>query len=398
MKTLRRCIQLLFLVSLFLIADANAVAQTLPQRRNPSLGLHYLAGNFAPALFDFSKRTDGYAITYNDGIRPKLDYSIRLGSITGEKPANQTTRVERGLLHFLAAHAEQRLLPPNTFAKPFLTVGAGATLFEKRFAVSASTGIGVSLQLTKQIQLDTRLVRQMHSTNKVPDFTMASLGLTGVIKERKPRKSKPRAGISTVIDTRTLNYDQDNDGTPDSLDACPTIPGPAIYKGCPDSDGDGIPDHLDKCPTVPGTARLQGCPDTSLAPPDKHEAHENSSNRDSILATIQRLSARIHFELNKATLTKEAAEVLQEIAATLNASPIESVTIIGHTDNSGNAGTNLELSHKRAEAVKAFLTMKGVAQELIKTNGMGSTRPISSNQTADGRAANRRTEFIIKFR
>ncbi len=56
--------------------------------------------------------------------------------------------------------------------------------------------------------------------------------------------------------------DTDGDGVADYQDRCPKIPGPMAYKGCPDKDGDGIIDSKDKCPNVPGVASLQGCPDT----------------------------------------------------------------------------------------------------------------------------------------
>jgi outer membrane protein OmpA-like peptidoglycan-associated protein len=54
----------------------------------------------------------------------------------------------------------------------------------------------------------------------------------------------------------------DKDGVPDEMDECPTIPGIAALKGCPDTDGDGIPDHLDDCPTFSGTILHKGCPDS----------------------------------------------------------------------------------------------------------------------------------------
>lgn len=59
----------------------------------------------------------------------------------------------------------------------------------------------------------------------------------------------------------TLPLDTDQDGTPDSVDQCPTLPGPAVARGCPDTDNDGVADTEDQCPADPGTAELRGCPD-----------------------------------------------------------------------------------------------------------------------------------------
>ena len=69
------------------------------------------------------------------------------------------------------------------------------------------------------------------------------------------------------------------------------------------------------------------------------------------------------------------------------------VEIIGHTDNQGLRASNQSLSQARAEAVKFHLASKGIHSDLLTASGQGSDRPIASNDTADGRARNRRIEF-----
>lgn len=71
--------------------------------------------------------------------------------------------------------------------------------------------------------------------------------------------------------------------------------------------------------------------------------------------------------------------------------------INGHTDNTGNAEHNLRLSQDRAEAVKRYITSKGISPDRITTSGFGDTEPVSSNYTAKGRALNRRVEFKVTF-
>jgi outer membrane protein OmpA-like peptidoglycan-associated protein len=66
----------------------------------------------------------------------------------------------------------------------------------------------------------------------------------------------------------------------------------------------------------------------------------------------------------------------------------------GHTDNSGNAAHNLQLSQQRADAVKAQLIAMGVAATRLSTKGFGDTKPISDNATPEGKANNRRVEFV----
>ncbi|MBU6325975.1 MAG: thrombospondin type 3 repeat-containing protein, partial [Bacteroidetes bacterium] len=64
------------------------------------------------------------------------------------------------------------------------------------------------------------------------------------------------------VDSVGCPMDSDGDGILDADDACPNLPGPAEYKGCPDSDGDGVEDKMDQCPTVMGSAAFNGCPDS----------------------------------------------------------------------------------------------------------------------------------------
>jgi outer membrane protein OmpA-like peptidoglycan-associated protein len=71
------------------------------------------------------------------------------------------------------------------------------------------------------------------------------------------------------------------------------------------------------------------------------------------------------------------------------------IEISGHTDNTGSATVNETLSQQRAEAVVQYLTGKGVSASRMKAKGYGAARPVSTNNTEDGRQQNRRTEFEI---
>ena len=72
------------------------------------------------------------------------------------------------------------------------------------------------------------------------------------------------------------------------------------------------------------------------------------------------------------------------------------VEISGHTDNTGSAQLNASLSQDRAQAVVNYLKGKGIAANRMNAKGFGSSRPVATNNTADGRQQNRRTEFEIK--
>ena len=89
--------------------------------------------------------------------------------------------------------------------------------------------------------------------------------------------------------------------------------------------------------------------------------------------------------------------VLNQIAKVLQENPKLELIIEGHTDNVGGAQFNLELSRKRAEAVKRWLVDKaGISEVRLTTVGYGLSRPIADNSTEEGRAKNRRVELIRK--
>ncbi len=109
---------------------------------------------------------------------------------------------------------------------------------------------------------------------------------------------------------------------------------------------------------------------------------------DSIDATA------VVFEPGSTTLSLSSESVLLKVASLLKSSPQSSLKIAGHTDNSGNAERNLELSRIRARAVADFLVARGVTEQQLVVQGFGQTRPLFDNTTAEGRAKNRRIEFV----
>jgi outer membrane protein OmpA-like peptidoglycan-associated protein len=103
----------------------------------------------------------------------------------------------------------------------------------------------------------------------------------------------------------------------------------------------------------------------------------------------------ILFDTNSAIIKKESDGLLKEIAAALMENTAVQFKITGHTDNQGSPDANLVLSKKRAEAVKKSLTETyGVNAAALSTDGKGASQPIADNASAEGKAQNRRVEFI----
>lgn len=103
----------------------------------------------------------------------------------------------------------------------------------------------------------------------------------------------------------------------------------------------------------------------------------------------------ILFDVNSAVIKPNSYGTLKEIAAVLAENPSIKVKIIGHTDSDGEAAFNLTLSKKRAEAVKSVLVTEfNITAENLATDGKGAAEPVSPNTTQEGKAQNRRVEFI----
>jgi outer membrane protein OmpA-like peptidoglycan-associated protein len=104
----------------------------------------------------------------------------------------------------------------------------------------------------------------------------------------------------------------------------------------------------------------------------------------------------ILFATDSAALRPDLRNDLAAVARSLNRYPDRVVQVIGHTDNTGTAAYNYDLSQRRAGAVAAELRANGVPGGRIQAFGRGFDEPVASNATAEGRARNRRVEIIIR--
>ena len=117
--------------------------------------------------------------------------------------------------------------------------------------------------------------------------------------------------------------------------------------------------------------------------------------RHALLETGKFVTNDILFDVNKATIQSRSFKVLDELGKTLAENPDISVKIIGHTDSDGSTTANQLLSEKRAEAIKEYLSDNfPIAGKRMKVEGKGESEPITSNTTPEGKAKNRRVEFI----
>jgi OOP family OmpA-OmpF porin len=211
--------------------------------------------------------------------------------------------------------------------------------------------------------------------------------------------------------------DTDADGFPDPSDPCPTEPEdklpPAPADGCPnkDPDGDGLLAPDDKCPNEKGVAP-DGCPirdkdgdgvlDEADKCPDQPETKNGFQDADGCPDELPKEVAKfagvikgIQFDFGKATIRKESNKTLDEAIQVLKQYGDLRIMISGHTDNVGEAATNIELSQQRAASVKEYMVSKGIDSGRIETRGAGPGEPVADNATDKGRQENRRIEFKL---
>ena len=112
------------------------------------------------------------------------------------------------------------------------------------------------------------------------------------------------------------------------------------------------------------------------------------------------LSGQVLFASDQATLLPASASALDNVVSALKAMPAGSgqVVIEGHTDSRGTRAHNRDLAQRRAQAVKDFLTSRGVPTDLFVVQGIGPDRPVADNRSPEGRANNRRVEIVLPNR
>jgi len=136
----------------------------------------------------------------------------------------------------------------------------------------------------------------------------------------------------------------------------------------------------------------QGQPTTHQRPAQTHELTPEAKK-----AFKQALTG-IQFEFNSAVLTGSSDAVLNNVVKVMNDNPTYNLNIAGHTDNVGTDDYNMTLSEKRAQAVKEYLINKGgISASRLQSRGFGATLPLDTNNTAQGRATNRRVDLTVYF-
>jgi len=106
--------------------------------------------------------------------------------------------------------------------------------------------------------------------------------------------------------------------------------------------------------------------------------------------------AKIRFDSGRATIDKDSMGLLDKLIETALRCPNANIEVAGHTDTDGDNNINIALSEKRAQAVADYLIKAGLPPDRLKAVGYGSSQPVAANDTDEGKAKNRRIDFVVK--
>jgi len=283
-------------------------------------------------------------------------------------------------------------------------VGAGLMSTEVGVADSTNPMINVGLGVMKQItdggmkfraEVRYRLDMDDEAVMSEDEFgdVMLNVGLTIPFGDKQHVASNTNTSVNDDKYKDNSSKDADNDGVVDSIDKCPgTMAGVKVgNNGCSlaeitekpavaevtksaDSDKDGVLDTNDTCPDTEAGVIVdtKGC----------------ELKKSFVLEGV-------NFITGSDQLTKKSKTILNDVALVLNRNSELVIELTGYTDNRGNPKLNDKLSKMRAESVKSYLVSKGVSSQRMSAIGLGDENPVSSNDTAEGRATNRRVELKI---
>ena len=274
-----------------------------------------------------------------------------------------------GLFHF----AETETL------SPYVAFGAGHAEFKepgyKREESNFNLGAGLKYAFNNTVSLrsDVRAITDFEDDNI--DYAL-TLGLQFLFGKSTAGLNETVAAAPVVVDG-----DGDNDGVVDSKDQCPNSPNGVQVDsiGCAlDDDNDGVPNHADNCPDTEQGAKVKqdGC----------YEMLKESRN----------IELQVNFANNSSVIESSYISEISKIADFLKVYPQTTVVIEGYTDSRGSADYNQMLSAKRSKSVASVLVEQfKIDSTRVSSVGYGEAKPVASNDTADGRAKNRRVVAVV---
>jgi outer membrane protein OmpA-like peptidoglycan-associated protein len=257
----------------------------------------------------------------------------------------------------------------------------GAVVDNDHFALSGGLGINFWIWPKIGVNIETQYVAVPATKSDYIDFFQAKAGLA----------------------FRFGKNDRDKDGIVDEEDECPDTPGLPQYKGCPDTDGDKLEDRIDECPLEPCPNGedtdeyycVNGCKvmkEKVEEPPVVPEPPVVVTPEPPKEITFE----DVLFEFDQYEITADGAGKVKE-AADLIKEQGGNYFVDGFADSKGSDEYNINLSRKRAQAVKDALVKEGVPAETLEVRAFGEQYPKCTNDTEEGRQCNRRVVVLERY-
>ena len=424
-------------VSFILFASllSNAQDQKVNKNKPASIALKASILNFkkTPLTEGLTVFTPAVGVQLFKGIAPRLDAVVNLDLSSLKYPyyvsSGQAKATSKGIYAAIDTRVHLKLASDDKALVPYGILGIGLAKNAANFTAYAPMGLGLQFKAKQGsfVHLFSTYNAEASKLTKMHMNYGLSYSFPLKLKEKKAialptapvQADQDDDGVSNEIDecperSGLLKYkgcpvpDEDGDGINDENDLCPNAEGTVKYRGCPvpDTDKDGVPDDQDTCPTLAGLSRYNGCaiPDT-----DKDGVNDEldqcptipgiagNNGCEDLQPLLTTIAAALKFEIGQSTIASKSLQALDTVILVMTKYPQTSLTISGHTDNTGSRKINDRLSISRAKKVQTYLVKKGLAINRTSLVGMADTQPIADNATKKGRAQNRRVDLAIKY-
>lgn len=323
-----------------------------------------------------SKRNVDDEIFYGLGFGYQFDspWALEANYLTGETNTNGPFDIDVDFEE-IRLDALYHWKPAASKSQPYWAFGAGQGYFDTTSSEDTETRVNVGLGLKYFVSDAVALRTDGRVVYGVDDDTIDYMLTLGLFVQFG-KSSKPAAAAVVAAPK-----DSDGDGVVDGSDRCPNTPPNTRVdvNGCiPDTDGDGVADNVDQCPNSERGAKVDnvGC--------------------YVMLSETQSIQMNIQFANNSDVLEPTYRSEVAKVADFMRQYPQTQVVVEGHTDDRGAADYNQDLSERRARSVANSLVSDfNIASGRVSFVGKGELEPIADNNSAEGRAANRRVVGVV---
>jgi outer membrane protein OmpA-like peptidoglycan-associated protein len=356
---------------------------------------------------EFSK---GLSIGTHVFLTPSLNMSVNTSFVPQVSSPENNSDIDRpsmidanSLVQFKMNNG--RVLSEDAFFAPYLSTGLGLNSLRNKTAIYFPAAIGIRMRLSSNLNLNLESMYKQSIGRRYQHITH-SVGIVFSVptqqkdtplpeEELESEEASPMIATKTVITRPERGIDTDKDGIPDVEDTCPDVMGLIQFGGCPPTvpdPKDGPIASNDAFGVDPASLEASQNETTQLERAGEETIKIDKEDAEFLDFAVQ----NIYFEPNSNELKPESYPTLDRIAEILEKYPDANLAITGHTDAVGDEKNNLVLSIKRAFQVKYYLVNeKGIRLSRISSDGYGEQKPISDNDSIEGRSLNRRVEFEL---